>query len=321
MCWVALDRGLRLAERCLRQAPERRWRSVREEIREAVADRRIRRGARTFRQAFGAPTTTRRCCCCRRSASSPRTTRAWSRTVDAVARRARDGRARAPLRLRRRHARREGAFLACSFWLAECLAGQDRLREAREVFERALAAGNDLGLFSEEYDPGDGLLLGNFPRASRTSRTSRRRWRSAPASGASRRRPPRRRRPTAAAPAATSGLCVASHELRRAGLGLAVEDAVRAGVAGRRLRRGCRRGCRGRSPAGLLGLDVGLRQVAVHQPGRDPLAEDRVDGRASRPTARASGARRPRRSPARRPPAGRSAARAAGACAAACAPS
>jgi alpha,alpha-trehalase len=44
---------------------------------------------------------------------------------------------------------REGAFLCCSFWLAECLAHQGELDEARAVFDKAIATGNHLGLFSE----------------------------------------------------------------------------------------------------------------------------------------------------------------------------
>ncbi|MCL5281221.1 MAG: glycoside hydrolase family 15 protein [Planctomycetes bacterium] len=60
---------------------------------------------------------------------------------------------------------REGVFLACSFWLARCLAHQGRREEARTVFERALSAGNDLQLFSEEFDTRTGQMLGNFPQA------------------------------------------------------------------------------------------------------------------------------------------------------------
>jgi GH15 family glucan-1,4-alpha-glucosidase len=58
----------------------------------------------------------------------------------------------------------EGAFCCCSFWLAECLAYQGRLDRARDIFERVLGTANDLGIYSEEYDPKAGEMLGNFPQ-------------------------------------------------------------------------------------------------------------------------------------------------------------
>ncbi|RYG63272.1 glycoside hydrolase family 15 protein, partial [bacterium] len=59
----------------------------------------------------------------------------------------------------------EGAFILCGFWLAEALALQGRLDEAREVFEAHSEASNHLGLLAEEIDPRNGTLLGNFPQA------------------------------------------------------------------------------------------------------------------------------------------------------------
>ena len=59
----------------------------------------------------------------------------------------------------------EGAFLACSFWLADNYVLQRRFDDARVLFERLLALQNDLGLLAEEYDPRAGRMLGNFPQA------------------------------------------------------------------------------------------------------------------------------------------------------------
>lgn len=59
----------------------------------------------------------------------------------------------------------EGAFLACSFWLADNLVLLGRQADARRLFERLLAVRNDVGLLAEEYDPRTKRLMGNFPQA------------------------------------------------------------------------------------------------------------------------------------------------------------
>jgi alpha,alpha-trehalase len=59
----------------------------------------------------------------------------------------------------------EGTFLLCTFWLAHARALAGHLAHARDLFERAAAYANDVGLLSEEVDPTTGELLGNFPQA------------------------------------------------------------------------------------------------------------------------------------------------------------
>jgi GH15 family glucan-1,4-alpha-glucosidase len=59
----------------------------------------------------------------------------------------------------------EGAFLACSFWLADNYLLQGRITEAKRLFNRLKKLSNDLGLFAEEYDPVGKEMLGNFPQS------------------------------------------------------------------------------------------------------------------------------------------------------------
>src|SRR5690606_38468733 len=59
----------------------------------------------------------------------------------------------------------EGAFGICTFWLSDALALAGRLDEARDIFNGMASRANDLGLFSEEFDPVSGEFLGNYPQA------------------------------------------------------------------------------------------------------------------------------------------------------------
>jgi GH15 family glucan-1,4-alpha-glucosidase len=59
----------------------------------------------------------------------------------------------------------EGAFIACSFWLADCYALMRRETDARRLYEHLLELRNDVGLLAEEYDPAERRQLGNFPQA------------------------------------------------------------------------------------------------------------------------------------------------------------
>ncbi len=165
LCWAALDRGIRLADECMRRAPTRRWKKARDELRKTIERRGYDRRRGVFVQAFD-----------RRDLDAALLLLPtvefvdWSdermlRTIAAVREElsAGDG---LLYRYRRRDglAGREGAFLCCSFWLVECLARTGEVEEARGLFDKTVGRANDVGLFSEELDPSSGHLLGNFPQ-------------------------------------------------------------------------------------------------------------------------------------------------------------
>lgn len=167
MCWAALDRGLALAEDCRLAAPVTRWRQIRRSIKQAVETRGYDRRRGVFVRAFGRREMDAALLLLPQSGlvrvDDPR----MVRTVDEIARHLdRDGLIQRydPIRGNDGIREPEGKFVACTFWMVECLAGQRRLTEARQYFDRAAATANDLGLFSEEFDPARGEMLGNFPQ-------------------------------------------------------------------------------------------------------------------------------------------------------------
>ena len=169
MCWAALDRGIRLAEDSLRRAPLERWRKERDRIRRAIERRGYDADRGVFVQSFGSDRLDAALLLLPEIGFVDWDDDRMVRTVDAIRDElARDGlllRYRADSELQGGAGEREGTFLACTFWLAECLARQGRATDAQDVFDRAAACGNDLGLFAEEYDPESGEMLGNFPQA------------------------------------------------------------------------------------------------------------------------------------------------------------
>jgi GH15 family glucan-1,4-alpha-glucosidase len=165
MCWSALDRGLRLAQECMRRAPTRRWRKTRDELRERIDSQGFDKQRGTYTQVLGG-----------RDVDAALLLLPtveyfdWSdeRMLGTIAAVREDLGAGDGLLYRYRRddglPGQEGAFLCCSFWLVECLARAGDPTEARHVFDQVLARANDLSLFSEEIDPASGELLGNFPQ-------------------------------------------------------------------------------------------------------------------------------------------------------------
>jgi len=164
MCWVALDRACRLAERGqLPDAHAERWREEAGEIRRFVDERCWSDEKRSYVRAEGsddldasilvAPTL---------GFGEPDRLR---QTVDAVRRELSDGPFVSRYRTDDALAGEEGAFLACSFWLVQALAATARVDEATSVMEELLPLANDVGLYAEEIDARTGAFLGNFPQA------------------------------------------------------------------------------------------------------------------------------------------------------------
>ena len=164
MCWVALDRALRLAQKRSLPAPLARWHEARDAIHASVWedfwDEGLGRfvsykGGRDLDGAMLMLPLVRFV-----SATDPR----WLATLDAIGRELAEDALVYRYRIPDGLPGREGAFTACSFWYAECLARAGRLPRARLVFEKMLGHANPLGLFSEEIGPG-GEQLGNTPQA------------------------------------------------------------------------------------------------------------------------------------------------------------
>ncbi|MFT3742117.1 MAG: glycoside hydrolase family 15 protein [Gammaproteobacteria bacterium] len=166
MCWIALDCGLKLAHHFQQDVPLAKWRRLRRKIRQTIETEGYDAKRGIFIQAFGNPHLDGGLLLMPIIGFIEFDDERMIRTTDAIWKELQeDG-----LLLRYpRHTddfkSEEGVFLACSFWLVICLAKQNRFKFARKVFERALATGNHLGLFSEEYDTKTGQMLGNFPQA------------------------------------------------------------------------------------------------------------------------------------------------------------
>jgi GH15 family glucan-1,4-alpha-glucosidase len=168
MAWVAFDRAVKMFENRSAQDAIELWRRVRDEIHEDVCRNGFDPDLGSFVQAYGSKALDASLLLLPLVGFLPPTDPRIVGTVQAIERRlvvdgfvmrydtgeVVDGLPPG-----------EGAFLACSFWLADNFILQGRITEARELFERLLSLRNDVGLLAEEYAPQLGRQLGNFPQA------------------------------------------------------------------------------------------------------------------------------------------------------------
>jgi alpha,alpha-trehalase len=167
MCWVAVDRGLRLAD-VLKVSSETvsDWEKEREAIRTAILSKGWNERAGAFTQSFGSEHLDASALVMPIVGFLAADDRRMRATIEAIASQLVDERG---LVMRYRvddHLEgEEGSFLLCTFWLAQALALAGELERARQVFELAASHANDLGLLSEEVESRSGELLGNFPQA------------------------------------------------------------------------------------------------------------------------------------------------------------
>ncbi|MFI6445768.1 glycoside hydrolase family 15 protein [Kitasatospora sp. NPDC050543] len=168
MAWVAADRAVRLAEATGLPAPVERWRAMRDAVHADVCANGYQERLGVFVQYYGARELDAATLFIVKTGFLPPDDPRVIRTVDAVRSELDHGGF-----VRRYNGQPgadglpggEGAFLACSFWLADALAATGRREEARELFARVVALANDLGLLSEEWDPLERRQLGNMPQA------------------------------------------------------------------------------------------------------------------------------------------------------------
>ncbi|MER7794115.1 glycoside hydrolase family 15 protein [Streptomyces sp. NPDC097640] len=172
MAWVAVDRTVKLIESGDVDGPLERWRELRDEIHRDVCEKGYDPERNTFTQSYGSRELDASLLLIPQMGFLPPDDKRVIGTIEAIQRElsTSDG-----FVLRYPTAGEdagvdglegdEGAFLACSFWLADDLAMIGRVDEARKLFEKLLALRNDLGLLAEEWDPRLQRQVGNFPQA------------------------------------------------------------------------------------------------------------------------------------------------------------
>jgi GH15 family glucan-1,4-alpha-glucosidase len=168
MAWVAFDRAVRAVERDRLDGPVEAWRAARDAVHAEVLTKGWDDRRQAFTQYYGSDSLDASLLMIPLVGFLPANDPRVISTVEAIQRELMvDG-----LVLRYQNSSgvdglpgSEGAFLPCTFWLADCLAAMGRVEEATTIFKRLVALANDVGLISEEYDPVRKRLAGNFPQA------------------------------------------------------------------------------------------------------------------------------------------------------------
>ncbi len=168
MAWVAFDRAIKDAEEEKLDAPLEDWRRLRDTIHAQVCEKGFDARINSFVQAYDTQLLDASLLLIPQVGFLPGDDPRVLGTIAAVERHLMvDG-----LVMRYSTASNvdalppgEGAFLACSFWLADAWILCGRRKDAEALFERLLALGNEVGLYAEQYDPRGGRMLGNFPQA------------------------------------------------------------------------------------------------------------------------------------------------------------
>jgi GH15 family glucan-1,4-alpha-glucosidase len=168
MAWVAFDRAARAVERFGMPGPAAQWRATADEIHKQVCEHGYDAARNTFTQAYGSKALDAAVLLIPQVGFLPPDDPRVAGTVETIRRElSHNG-------FLRRYdtddtedgvSGDEGAFLICSFWLADSLAMIGREAEARSLYDKLVALRNDVGLLAEEYDPVAGQMLGNFPQA------------------------------------------------------------------------------------------------------------------------------------------------------------
>ncbi|MEU2715132.1 glycoside hydrolase family 15 protein [Streptomyces sp. NPDC007205] len=172
MAWVAVDRTIKLIESGDADGPLERWKELRDDIHRDVCEKGYDKERNTFTQSYGSQELDASLLLIPQMGFLPPDDKRVIGTIEAIQREL-----STPDGFILRYPTEgdhagvdglpgdEGAFLACSFWMADDLAMIGRVDEARKLFEKLLALRNDLGLLAEEWDPRLQRQVGNFPQA------------------------------------------------------------------------------------------------------------------------------------------------------------